>query len=86
MWDILLSTEEAAKSLAGCILTTQTVRLQTEYLRTRKSEVILHRVPLCISEDYLFFFFCFSQFGEASLIKSKVGNSHRRCGNSNHAK
>lgn len=31
-WDILLQTEEAAKSLAGSILTTKSLRLQTEYM------------------------------------------------------
>lgn len=32
MWDILLPIEEVAKSLAGNILTTKSVRLQTEYM------------------------------------------------------
>lgn len=46
MWDIVLVTEDAAKSLADCILTTKTVRLQTEYSGMRKSKVTLHRVYL----------------------------------------
>lgn len=46
MWDILLASEDAAMSLAGSILTTKSVRLQTEYLGTRKMKVILHGVPL----------------------------------------
>lgn len=71
MWDILLATEDAAKSLAGCVLTTKIVRLQTGYLGTRKSKVTLHRIPLFISEDHLGF--SFSQFGEVLPIRSKAG-------------
>lgn len=76
MWDILLASEDAAKSLAGGggILTTKSVRLQTEDLGTRKTKVTLHEVPLFISLDHLGIFF--SKFGEVasvSAVKSKTG-------------
>lgn len=52
MRDIVLVIENAAKALAGSIMTTKSVRLQTEYLRTRKTKGILHEVPLYISGDH----------------------------------
>lgn len=43
MWDILLATEDAMKALAKSILTTKSVvRLQTVYLGTGKTKMILH--------------------------------------------
>ncbi|CAE1242006.1 unnamed protein product [Acanthosepion pharaonis] len=62
------------RRLAGSILSTKSVRLQTEYLGTRKTKVILHGGPLFISLDHLGFFF--SKFGEVasvSAVKSKAG-------------
>lgn len=44
LWDILLANEEEAKKLAGSILTTKTVRMQTEYMGTRKTRVTVHGV------------------------------------------
>lgn len=32
MWDIFLPTEDSAKSLAGCIMTSTTVRVVIEYM------------------------------------------------------
>lgn len=59
--------------MAGCILITQTAKLQTEYLRTRKSKVTLHRVPLYISEDHRGLFFLQSaEVSEVSTIKSNA--------------
>lgn len=55
--DILLATSYEAKVLAGSIPTTKSVRLQTEYLGTRKTRVTLLRVPLIIEEGYLGAFF-----------------------------
>lgn len=49
MWDILLVTEERAKSLAGSILTSKTLRFQTEYIST---QITLHGVPTCIMEKH----------------------------------
>lgn len=57
MWDILFPTEEAAKSLAGNILITKSVRLQSEYMGRRKIKATLHGVPLFISEYHLRYFF-----------------------------
>lgn len=57
IWGIVLQKAEAAKSLAGDILTTKSVRIQTEYMRRRKTKVPLHRIPLFIPEDHLGFFF-----------------------------
>lgn len=37
MWDVLLVSEEEAKSLAGSILAMKAVRLQTEYMGTWKT-------------------------------------------------
>lgn len=42
MWDILLQTDDAAKSLADSILMMKTVRLQTEYMQARKVKVVLY--------------------------------------------
>lgn len=73
MWDILFATEDSAKALAGNILTTKSVRLQTECLGTRKTRVTLHRVPVFIMEDHLGFFFSkFGQVNDVSAVKSKA--------------
>lgn len=53
MWYILLSKEEAAKKLAESILIAKSVRLQTEYMDTRKTRVTLHGVAMDISKDHL---------------------------------
>lgn len=49
MWDLLLVTEEAVKSLTGNILTTKSVRLQTEYTGTQKTRITLHGVLMYIT-------------------------------------
>lgn len=64
MWDILLASEDSAKALTSSIMTTKSVRLQTEYLWNKKSKVILHRVLLYIALDHLGF--SFSKFGEVA--------------------
>lgn len=51
IWDILLPTEQEAKQLAGSVLTTRNLRLQTEYIGTRKTKITVHGVPVDISED-----------------------------------
>lgn len=48
LWDILLVTEDALKVLAGNILTTKSVRLQTEYMGIRKTNVTFHEASLYI--------------------------------------
>lgn len=83
MWGILLATEDAALALAlalalaGSILTAKLVKLQAEYLGTRKTKMTLHGVPLYISDNYLGFFFAkFGEVSSVSSIKSKAGNRH----------
>lgn len=70
MWDILLASDDTAKSLVGNIMTTKSVRLQTEYLGTRKTKVILHGVHLYILLDHLGFFF--SKFGKVARDKAGI--------------
>lgn len=53
MWDILLSMEEAAKKLAESILIAKSVRLQTDYIDTRKTRATLHEVTMDVSKDNL---------------------------------
>lgn len=57
MWDILLVPEEVEKALVGSTLSTKTMRLQTEYMGTRKTWITLHEVPMYITEDHLGAFF-----------------------------
>lgn len=47
MWNILLATEEAAKTLERIFLTTNILRLETEYTGTKKSRAvhIYHQRP-----------------------------------------
>lgn len=76
--EILLQTEDAEKPLGGNIITTKSVRLQTEYMGRRKTKVILHEVPLFISEAHLGFFY--SKFGEVadvSAVKVRTGIATR---------
>lgn len=51
MWNVLLTAEEAAKALAGNI---KSLRLQNEYMGTRKTRIILHEVPMYITGGLLF--------------------------------
>lgn len=74
MLDVLLVIEYAPKSLTGSILTTKLVNMETEYMRTKKTKVILYGVPLYISEDLLGHFFAkFGEFADVSSIRSKTG-------------
>lgn len=52
--DILLVSEEAVKELAGIILTTKSVGLQTEYMGIQKTRVTLHRVIMVIIGELSF--------------------------------
>lgn len=70
MWDILMATEERAKSLAGSILTSKTLRFRTEYIST---QITLHKVPIYITEEHFGAFL--SDYGpvmELTSIKSKL--------------
>lgn len=51
LWDILLQSEEQTKELAGSILSTKTLHLQTEYMGTCRTKVTIHGSPVDISDD-----------------------------------
>lgn len=68
MWDIHLATKEAKKALAYSVLTTTTLRLQTEYMVSRKTWITLHWVPMYITADHLVIFF--SDYGDVERVSS----------------
>lgn len=73
MWDILLASEEETKQLSGSILRTKTLRLQTEYMGTRRTRVTLHGVSMDIKEDHVGDFFAlYGQVEEVARILSKT--------------
>lgn len=73
MWDILLATKDAAKLLFGSILTTNSVRMQREYMGIRKTNMILHGVPLYITEEHLGYVFVkFSEVANILFIKRQT--------------
>lgn len=51
IWDVLMATEQEVKQLAGSVLTSKSVRLQTEYMGTQRTRVMVHGVPVDISDD-----------------------------------
>lgn len=68
------TAEEGAKYLAGSILVTKIVKLQTEYMGIRKTRIIVHGVPTYISEDHLGTFMAkYSRVEVVSLGKSGPG-------------
>lgn len=73
MWDILLVSKEEVKSLARIVLTMKAVRLQTKFMGTRKTQVILHAMLMYISEDHLEAFMVkYGCVQEMSAIKSQA--------------
>lgn len=71
-----LETENKAKKLVRSILTTNSVRLQTVYLGTRKNRITLHGVPLDISEEHLGAFFGqYRQVAKVTPAKGRMGIS-----------
>lgn len=77
MWD-LLSSKQEAKQLAGSILSTYSLQLQTEYMRTRNTNITIHGVPVDISENRIGAFFAkFSQVDKVSAVRSKSGIATR---------
>lgn len=68
----MLSCEENARMLAGNVLTSKSVRLQTEYMGTRKTKMTLHGVAMDITDERLADFY--SQFGDVSAVDGKTGN------------
>lgn len=53
MWYILLGVEEISKALVVRILTTKSIRLQTEYMGTWRTRITLHVVSVYINDDRL---------------------------------
>lgn len=57
LWDLLMKSEQEVKDLGGSVLTSKTLRLQIEYMGTRRTNVTVHGVPIDITEDRLGAFF-----------------------------
>lgn len=76
LWDLLLQTEQQAKSLAGSILSTKNLRLQTEYMGTCRTKVTIHGVPIDISDDRIEAFFV--KFGEVNEVKALNNNNNNK--------
>lgn len=76
MWDILL--QDVAKSLAGSILTAKSVRLQTEYMGTRKTRIRYTGCP-CTLPRTIWIVYCQIWKGRGCLIhQQQSGHCHRR--------
>lgn len=71
MWDILLASEDAVKSLTCSIMTTKLMRLQTDYDRIRKTKVILYGVPLILLDHLVFFVSKFGQIARIFTVRIK---------------
>lgn len=69
MRDNLLATAKVAKTLTGSVFTTKTLRTQTEYMGTSKTQIILHGVPMNITEDYLG---AFSDYGSVKVYSPVI--------------
>lgn len=69
-----MSCRHEAKELAGNILTTKSIQLQTEYMGTRRMIITVYGVPLDITVDHVKAFFAnFGQVRDIIHILSKVG-------------
>lgn len=69
MWDIVLANVEDAKKLAGSVLTTKTVRLQTDYMVS-----MLHGVHMDVTRGELDgFLLPFGQVAEVAVVAGKNG-------------
>lgn len=53
LWNILLAAEKDAKKLAARTMTRNSVHLQTEYMGTRMTKVIVEEVPVNVNGDSL---------------------------------
>lgn len=69
LWVILLATDEEAKQLAGSTLATKSVRLQTEYIGTRRKKVTS---MVAINGNRLGALFCQVRRGGGCLCKSEI--------------
>lgn len=62
MWVITLPNEKEAEMLAGSVLMSKLVRLQSEYMGTWRTRITLHGVPMDFTEEQLgVFFFRYGQ-------------------------
>lgn len=74
LWDLLMASEEEARKLAGTVLTSKILWLQTEYMGTRRTNVTVHGVPIDISEDHLGAFFAqYGKIEKVATVMSKAG-------------
>lgn len=74
MWDILLENDEEAKISSGSVPKTMSVCLQTEYMGTQKTRMILHRVLMDLTKEQLGLFFWFGQVGNVSAVTTQNGH------------
>lgn len=73
LWDILLPTKQQAKELAGSVLNTKNLHLQTEDMGTCRTKVTIHGVSVDISEDRMGSFFTkYSEVSEVKALMSKA--------------
>lgn len=73
LWDLLLASEEQAKTLAGSVLFTKSIRLQTEYMGTCRTRVTIHGVPVDITTNRMGAFF--TKYGEVNEVKALSSKS-----------
>lgn len=73
LWDLLLASEEQAKTLAGSVLFTKSIRLQTEYMGTCRTRVTIHGVPVDITTNRMGSFF--TKYGEVNEVKALSSKS-----------
>lgn len=73
MWDILLGKEVEAKQLAGSVLSTTSIRLQTEYMGIRWTKITVPEVPVNICENCMGAFF--SKFGQVEEVNAYISKS-----------
>lgn len=70
MWDILLATEQELKQHAGNTLISTMLRLQTEYIDTRRIKITVHGVSVDICKDRMGAFY--SKYGSVFYYKSGI--------------
>lgn len=70
MWYVLL---------AGSILTSKTLRFQTEYMGTRNTKVTVHGVPVDITVDRIGAFF--AQYGKVEEVSGVISKANIATGN-----
>lgn len=74
MWDHLLSSEQEANQLTGNVLLASSLRFQTEYIGTRRTNITVYGVPVDITEGGIGAFFAkYGPVDDVSVVKSKSG-------------